>query len=364
MTSPSDRLEVLVTTWLPSSQKNKKTPWLRAGMFAPKLAERGIDLHVSGTVPEWATPWDETSRPIRAAALGSGLLKRLAQAAALPHRYDTVVVLRDLFTFTGPPWFERLYRRRADFLVFEIDDSLWAPPPEIRPPMWSPNRVVETAKSADRMICGNEFLAGWARQYCDDVVVIPTVPDASIRARTGERPEGPCRVGWYGQLNGFLFVEPYLDAIARAAEESDLAFHLLTNAAVETMYDWPRKATPHVKQWDPDTEGDDLASWDVGIMPLPDNEWTRGKCANKLLHYMAAGLATVASPTGMNSEVVVDGVTGLLVETPDEWTDALVTLARDPDMTARFGAAGRARYERHYTLEAVLPDYAAAVTPR
>lgn len=352
-----------MTCWLPTSQRTKSTPWLRSGMYAEGLQQLGIDLHASGTVQQWVLPWDRASRPEKAVALLLGGVKRLWQALILPYRYDTAVVLRNAYFFTGPPLVERMFKRRAPFFVYELDDSLWAAPPELRPPFWTPNHAIESAKMADRVICGNEYLADWARQYCDDVVIIPTVPDSTVNLRQGPRSEGPCRVGWYGQLHGFIFVEPYLDAIARAAEKSGLEFHVLTSGAVESQFDWPRNARPHVKQWDPATEGADIAAWDVGIMPLPDNEWTRGKCANKLLHYMAAGLATVASPTGMNAEVVVDGETGFLVSEPDEWTDALVALATDPDLVARMGAAGRSRFERHYSLELALPRYAAAITP-
>ncbi|MCC7077589.1 MAG: glycosyltransferase family 4 protein [Acidimicrobiia bacterium] len=356
------RLEVLVMCWVPPSQRFKTTPWLRAGMYAPRLRGLGIDLAATGTISDWALPWDRASAPVKAAALVVGGLKRLWQAAILPFRYDTAVILRNAFFFTGPPTYERILRRRAPFLVYELDDSMWAAPPELRPPAWTPRHAVESAKMADRVICGNSYLAEWAGQYCDDVVVIPTVPDTEIRPRVGPRPGGPCRVGWYGQPNGLIFLEPYLDAVAAAVEKSALEFHVLTGTQVDTG-DWPPGVRPHLEMWDADTQGTALAAWDVGIMPLPDTEWTRGKCANKLLHYMAAGLATVASPTGMNAEVVIDGETGYLVSEPTEWTDALATLAADPELTARMGAAGRARFERHYSLDVMLPRYAAAVTP-
>lgn len=357
-----ERIAVLVMCWLPGSERTKTSPWLRAGMYAPALRELGIDLTASGTVAHWALPWNTASAPVKTAALVVGSFKRLWQAATLPYRYDTVVVLRNAYFFTGPPTVERILRRRARFFVYELDDTLWAAPPELRPPLWTPNHAIETAKMADRIICGNSYLAEWAGQYCDDVVILPTVPDATVRPRSGPRLAGPCRVGWYGQANGLIFVEPYLDAIAAAVEKSGLEFHVLTGSHIDTGA-WPARVRPHVQMWDPATQGTDLAAWDVGIMPLPDTEWTRGKCANKLLHYMAAGLATVASPTGMNAEVVIDGETGYLVTEPDAWTDALTTLAGDPDLVARMGAAGRARFERHYGLDAVLPRYAAAVTP-
>src|SRR5204863_2488648 len=105
------------------------------------------------------------------------------------------------------------------------------------------------------------------------------------------------------------------------------------------------------------SELEDLGRIDVGLMPLPDSPFAGGKCAYKLIQYMALARPGVASPVGANREVVTDGVDGFLPATPAAWEDALVRLIEDPDLRARVGAAARARIESAYSLQAVLPRY-------
>ena len=357
---------VLVTAFGSGSPKAKSTTWLRAQAFAEELETQGVRLGVSGTVPPFVYPWGWeggwSSVLKRIGGISVGAVKRLVQAALLPYRYDVHLALRDVFLFTGPPVFEKLFARRAPFFVFEIDDAIWEPPPDGKtPPLWTPERVITAARLADRMIVGNEYLATWARAYCDDVRIIPTVPDDAIIPRQEERAPGPCRIGWYGQMGGFHFVVPFLPALAAVSEKTGAQLHLLSHPDIASYCEYP--VTPRVVPWDPATEGSELSRFDVGIMPMPDTVWTRGKCSNKIIHYMAAGLPVVASPYGMNSEVVRHGETGFWAETPEEWTEALLRLAEDPQLRTQMGKAGRALYEERYSHEAVLPHYREAITP-
>ena len=104
----------------------------------------------------------------------------------------------------------------------------------------------------------------------------------------------------------------------------------------------------------PEAEAEWLGSIDIGIMPLEDDDWSRGKCAFKLLQYMAAGVPTVSSPVGMNAEVIVDGVNGLLAETESEWSEKLLALAEDADLRKKLGASGRRTVEEEYSLGVCL----------
>jgi glycosyltransferase involved in cell wall biosynthesis len=110
--------------------------------------------------------------------------------------------------------------------------------------------------------------------------------------------------------------------------------------------------------WSRDREVADLQSLDVGMMPLPDDPWARGKCGFKIIQYMACAVPAVASPVGANRDIVVDGETGLLVEEPAEWRAALERLAANPELRRSVGQAGRARVEQRYSREAVAPRLA------
>lgn len=360
-------LDVLVTAFGSGSREAGSTTWLRAQAFADELSRDGIRLHVSGTVPPWIYPWGwyggGAAKLRRIFGLATGLVKRLAQWVILPYRYDVHVALRDVYCFTFPPVFERLFAKRAPFFIFEIDDAIWEEPIGGPPAFWTPNRAICAAKLADRMIVGNEYLADWARQYCDDVRVIPTVPAKNICPSVALRAEGPCRVLWYGNMSYIPWLAEIFPALSEAAARCQLDLRLITHPNALRQYNFPSDVNLRLVAWDPRTEGEEMAHCDVGLMPMPDDRWSRGKCASKLIHYMAAGLATIASPYGMNREVVVDGETGFLVETQQEWEDALVTLASDPDLCARMGAAGRRRYEEHYSQAVAIPLYRNAVTP-
>jgi glycosyltransferase involved in cell wall biosynthesis len=110
-----------------------------------------------------------------------------------------------------------------------------------------------------------------------------------------------------------------------------------------------------LRRWSEEREANDILEFDVGIMPLDDTEWERGKCGYKLLQYMVCGRPVVASPVGVNPEIVEHGVSGFLASTPDEWREALARLRDDPSLRARMGDAGRRRVEAGYTLDLAEP---------
>lgn len=363
------RRRILVTAFGNGSPAVKSTTWLRARMFEDDLAAHGIDLKVSGTVPAWVFPWGWFDGGAKGAAkrlygLGTGAIKRLWQALILPYRYDAHVMLRDVYAFTGPPFFENLFARRANYFVFELDDALFLPPPDgKRPPLWTEKRAVTAASKANRVIAGNSWLAEWAQQYCDDVVVIPTTADISIEPSSAPREPGPIRVGWYGSIDGSHYLEPLLDAFAEAARRCDVEFAFLTDARIATAIDWPDEMRISVRQWDPATESDDLARFDIGIMPLHFDEWSKGKCGAKALHYMAAGIATIVTPVGVNCDIIEDGTSGLWASTPQDWTDAIVRLVTDDALRERVAAAGLERFEKVYSPHIIGETYRDAITP-
>ncbi len=337
-------------------------------MFTDDVARHDIELVVSGTVGAWVFPkaWygDGRFRRLKlVAGLALGALKRLWQALILPYRYDAVVVLRTAFAFTGPPWFEKLLRRRANFMIFELDDSLWVEHENGAPPFWTEQRPIYAATASDRVIAGSSYLADWASQYCADVRIVPTTAADDITPRQGARAPGPVRIGWYGNWLGSRYCEPIMPALVETAGECDIEFRLLTHGPYERVLDIPEGLPFGRTVWEAETESRDLEYFDVGLMPLKDDETSRGKCGAKILHYMAAGLPVVASPVGVNSDIVVHGETGFLADSHNEWVEALTLFSTDADLRERMGKAGLARYENKYAPSVVAEEYAAAITP-
>jgi glycosyltransferase involved in cell wall biosynthesis len=165
-------------------------------------------------------------------------------------------------------------------------------------------------------------------------------------------------MGWTGTSGNY----PYLEAIQPALET---LLREVPGAALVVVADrppsLPRLAGRDVRfvPWSPAHEVEALAAMDVGLMPLADDEWTRGKCSFKMLQYMAAGIASVVSPVGMNRDVLAIGESGLAASTRDDWIEALRTLAADPDRRARMGAAGRAIALEHFDVPVVARRLAA-----
>jgi glycosyltransferase involved in cell wall biosynthesis len=184
---------------------------------------------------------------------------------------------------------------------------------------------------------GNEYLAAYARQFTDRVTVVPTVVDTERYQPAFSQRPGRLRIGWSGSDQSIDFtLVPYLEMIARLQREVAFELVVITNTR-------PRIATPGLGwsflPWEEGTEVSGLQTLDIGLMPLVDNAFQRGKCGLKLLQYMAVGVPAVASPVGVNQEIAVHGRTGFLASTEAEWKEAVLALARDGALRQRMGEA-------------------------
>lgn len=201
-------------------------------------------------------------------------------------------------------------------------------------------------RRADLAVCGNAYLQSYAAEHCLRTQIVPTVVDTdAYRPAQGPRPQRPVTVGWIGSPSTWAFVKPLVPLLAETAER--------LNLAVRAVGAGPQEAIPPCFSFLPWTEEGEIGliqTMDIGIMPLPDQPWARGKCGYKLIQYMACGLPVIASPVGVNSDIVEHGENGFLASTPQEWAEAIATLAGDPPLRQAMGAAGRRKIERAYSL--------------
>jgi glycosyltransferase involved in cell wall biosynthesis len=205
---------------------------------------------------------------------------------------------------------------------------------------------------ADVVIAGNDYLATRAREAgARRVEVLPSVIDlARYRQKEAAAARPGFRVGWIGSPS----TTPYLCSL----EPTFRGLSEVPGLAVVNIGGTPwRPAGIDVENlpWAEDTEVRDMLAFDVGVMPLPDDPWARGKCGFKLIQYMGCALPVVASPVGANAQIVLHGRTGFLATTPEEWAQALRALAADPALRTRMGAAGFERCRTHYSLEVAAP---------
>jgi glycosyltransferase involved in cell wall biosynthesis len=281
-----------------------------------------------------------------------GFLCRIWHLLTLIPRADVVFIHREA-TPLGPPVLEwviaKVLRKR---IIYDFDDAIWIP------------NTSEVNKAAAflkctwkvRFICrwawkvsaGNAWLAAYARQYHPRVVVNPTTIDTEAlhNPRLFSKPKSPLPViGWTGTHSTLHYLRPLADPLQRL--HARYPFELLVIANQPPDFDLPGlKFLP----WHKETEMADLLRMDIGLMPLTPDAWSEGKCGFKALQYLALEIPAVASPVGVNSQMVVEGKTGFLCETEEDWYHALEVLLLDAELRARMGKAGRAHVEAHYSV--------------
>jgi glycosyltransferase involved in cell wall biosynthesis len=250
-----------------------------------------------------------------------------------------------------PGWQLAVLRRAASRLVFDLDDAVFLrdsfAPKGLHDPVRL-RRFAATVGACDAVAAGNSFLyaqaARWAR---GGVHVVPTCVDcAAYPLAAHDRPAGRAQLVWLGSsstLQGLEAVTPLFEEVGR--RHSGLDFKMVCDRFLQWRH-LPVVPVP----WSEGCEPAALASADVGVSWMPDDLWSRGKCALKVLQYMAAGLPMVANPVGVHREMVRHGETGFLAQTPGQWVEALGRLAGDPELRRRMGRAGRRLAESDYSV--------------
>lgn len=272
------------------------------------------------------------------------------------HTYDVVLLYREAYPI-GPPWLERQLARRGVPLVYDFDDAVYLPNTSeanrIIASLKNPGKIPEVLKLCRHVMAGNAHLAEVARRANPNVTVVPTSVDTSVwvprtRPRTAD---APLVIGWIGTpttTQYLLELGPVLQDLARTH-----SFVLRVSGSVEPVA-FPGVTVENVA-WHLDKEVELFNTCDIGVYPLPDDEWTRGKCGFKAIQFMACGVPIVASPVGVNREIVQDGVSGLLAGSPAAWKETLAALLTRADLRAALGPRGRQVIERQYSLAVVAP---------
>ena len=255
--------------------------------------------------------------------------------------------------------FERALLPDSVPIVSDYDDAVFHRYDQHRvaPVRWLLGRKIDRVmKSSQLVMAGNAYLADRARNAGGaHVEIVPTVVDLShYSVRSAALSTPSVRVGWIGTPNTWhAFGKTLYTQI-----NDTLAAHDAQFCAVGAELEAGRVGNLEVIAWCEDTEVDAIQNMDIGVMPLPDTSWARGKCGYKLIQYMACGLPVVASPVGVNKEIVEHGVNGFLAESDAEWHTAIEALISDPDLRHRMGAAGRQKVENDYSLQVWGPRVA------
>jgi len=287
-------------------------------------------------------------RPAAGVALQGAKLGTRLPAAARSWRADVTWLEREVLP--GHVTLEPFLHRPV---VFDVDDAIW---------LLSPGHERATRAVARRVACvlaGNDYLADWFGAMAPAVERVWTAVDTE-RFTPGPPHDGPFVVGWTGSGQTLRYMQAIAPALARFFSEATDARLVVTAEAFAELPGIPPDRVDLVP-WSPANEVEVIRGFDVGLMPLGRGEWAKGKCAFKMLQYMACAVPAVVSPVGMNTQVLAMDDVGLAAGTEAEWVEALLTLYRERDRARSLGRAGRALAERSFSVPVIAPQLAATM---
>jgi len=258
----------------------------------------------------------------------------------------------------GPTsYFERWWARRKP-LVYDFDDSIWLKDVSEANHFFAwlkrPSKTAEIIQVASVVTVCNAYLEAYVRQFHDRVLRIPTVIDTEKYPLLPPKERDEVVIGWSGSITTekhLRTIEPVLLTLQKKYG-SRVRFRFIGVPGY-----WPEGLRGESLPWRPDTEVADLSEIDIGLMPLPDDPWTRGKCGLKALQYMALGRPAVVSPVSINCEIVREGYNGYLVDTPEAWIEKLSDLIENPEKRRQMGLHARKTIEDHYSVLANRDKY-------
>lgn len=341
--------------FLPRYSANGASSRCRTFQLLPHLERQGFRCEVS---PFFSTAYlEDKYRGQGRVSLTRHVVeavRRRVLAATDMSLFDAVIVEKELLPY-GPTWFERLLFRGARRIVLDFDDAVWIPYQKFR---WLGNKIGRLMAGANAVVGGSDVLVVEARRHCRRVVKIPTAVDLDRYLAKEDVSGSPPVVGWIGTPVTSMFLPMIAPSLAALARE--VPFRLLLVGARPDFRIEGVDVLHH--SWSETSEVDDIRSMDVGIMPLPDSDFARGKCGYKLIQYMACGLPTVASAVGENKAIVTHGETGFLASSEGDWVASLRRLLESRDLRRRMGAAGRVRVHHEYGLEGAARRYGSLVS--
>ncbi len=364
--SPRRPIRVLVLSPIPEEGAGCR---FRVSHYVPYLEAHGFTV----TVRSFYTPdfFRLVYRPghfLRKSTMFLKLLRERWKVLDDLDRYDLVWIYREAVPI-GPPVIERRIARRGLPIVYDFDDAIFLPGKsgENLPStseankafafLKNPGKVAEIVAASRHVAAGNSFLADYARQFNPAVTVLPTVIDTSRFVPRADRERiadsGPV-VGWIGSPTTFHYLERMAGLLKDMAARHRFTLKV-SGAGKPVKFDGVSVTDV---PWALDREVELFNTCDIGVYPLEDDDWARGKCGFKAIQFMACGVPVVAAAVGVNREIIRDGEDGFLASTPAEWTEKLGRLLTDPALRARFSAAGRQRIEERYSLRATAPQLA------
>jgi Glycosyl transferases group 1 len=328
-------------------------PWsastrYRALQHVPRLCQLFSSVAVSLPTNPGRPAAGRAGQALYFAGHAAHYARRAGELPSLLRGADAVFVQRGLYAL-GPGLITRPLQRFTGRLVFDLDDAVFEMKPSLarKGPLarwlYGPQQALELMHRADEVVVSAAALADLLPNAVRRPSILPTVPNPDHYNVVSHDARLPVVVGWAGTVGGLVYLDPLEAMFRRLASEGVATLEVVSSAP------WLGPST--FRRWRLSEEIGIFDRFSIGIMPLPDTPYTRAKAGFKLLQYMAAGIPVVASPIGVNSELVRRSEAGFLADGPIEWESALRTLAGDVDLRREMGRSGRAFVERYADLD-------------
>lgn len=350
----------------------------RFEQYLPYLRENDLDITISAfwNDKQWPAIYGEMSIGYRVLITGIAFIKRFFLLFSLP-KYSTVFIHREA-TPIGPAWWEwcaaKIFRKR---LIYDFDDAIWLPNSskanaKIVGKLKNHEKTEKIISWSETVFAGNAFLAKYAGQFCDDVRIVPTTIDMKYHSRESHESRVTSRerdtvndesivtIGWTGTHSTLKQLIPLFPLLEKVHSQVPFRFILIADQA-------PVKIPNFVqfRKWKKETEIADLLEINIGIMPLYDTDWERGKCGFKALQYMALGIPAIVSGVGVNMEIVDNDLNGYICEPVTDlpnnlysaWENSLIALLKNEVLRKDIGINGLKRVSERFSMEIVKNQY-------
>lgn len=322
-------------------------------LWAPHLRAAGHTVHIANSFPAKYDyfPW----MGFRPSQFLKRTVRRFHALMAGWRGYDAIIIEREIF-HDSSLWCERILRNKKPALILDLDDGVF---------LNFPGKIEELASMVDLVVAGNGLLETWAKDHNSHIVRIPTCIDTELyqpRSTVSTVSKSLPVVGWMGTSGNVAYLKWCAEGLRNAAKKTPFILRVVAGGRGE-LDKIPLEGV-HVEYvpWSPQDEVQQVAGFDIGLMPLADDIWSRYKCGLKLLQYMACAIPGIASPVGVNAEIIDNGVNGYLASNDEHWSEALVDLLTDPQKRSSMGQLARQRVVDHYSVQANLSKWLGAVS--
>lgn len=337
------------------------SPRYRVYQLVPWLEEAGVECYVEPLIEEqdYATARSSGKYFSKSRMLAVGLSRRVS-ALLRSQKYDLVYVLKGAFPY-GPPVIEHLLRASNVPLIFDFDDAIHIHKTScshrILDYLKSTRRVGQVAALASRVVVPNEYLANFAREFNSTVTVVPEAEDTErLVPRPPHVNQQKIVIGWVGSSSTAKYLTLIQEALRTVCDRFPQVVLRIIGGKFEST-----GIRTEVIDWKFEREVQQFHDLDIGIMPLPLEEWSKGKSGCKLRQYMAAGVPGVGTAIGYNLELIEHGRTGLLATTQDEWVECLSMLVENAGLRNTIADAARQDVEQRFALNVIGPQLEAVL---